>query len=70
MSTNNINDPKSVFENGTPKFVFRKADLKPGDKKYQEVTAVQVDERTSPTTAIASSPRSSPRVSRSRVGQW
>ena len=43
MSTNNINDPKSVFETSAPKFVFRKADLKPGDKKYQEVTAVQVD---------------------------
>ncbi len=43
MSTNNINDPKSVFESSTPKFVFRKADLKPGDKKYTEVTAVQVD---------------------------
>lgn len=42
-ATNNIADPKNVFETSEPKFVFRKADLKPGDKKYQEVTAVQVD---------------------------
>src|SRR5262245_28644830 len=48
MSANNelarINDPKSVFDTSEPKYVFRKADLKPGDKKYYEVTAVQVDE--------------------------
>ncbi len=42
--TNSINDPKDIFDRGEPKFVFCKADLKPGDKKYQEVTAVQVDE--------------------------
>ena len=41
--TNRISDPKSVYDASEPKFVFRKADLKPGDKKYQEVTAVQVD---------------------------
>src|SRR5690349_15837585 len=43
MSTKQITDPKSVFDNSAPKFVFRKAELKPGEKKYQEVTAVQVD---------------------------
>ena len=43
MSTNQITDPKSVFDASAPKFVFRKAELKPGEKKYQEVTAVQVD---------------------------
>ena len=46
MSNENtlITDPKSVFDSTEPKFVFRKAELKPGDKKYQEVSAVQVDE--------------------------
>ena len=39
-----INDPKAVFDASEPKFVFRKQDLKPGEKKYYEITAVQVDE--------------------------
>lgn len=45
MSTENnrITDPKAVFDASAPVFVFRKAELKPGDKKYQEVAAVQVD---------------------------
>ena len=42
--TNRISDPKAVYDASVPKFVFAKPDLKPGDKKYQEVTAVQVDE--------------------------
>lgn len=40
---NQITDPKAVFEASEPKYVFCKADLKPGDKKYNEITAVQVD---------------------------
>ncbi len=44
MSTNNINDPSQSSRAARPSSVFRKADLKPGDKKYTEVTAVQVTE--------------------------
>ena len=37
-----ITDPKSVFDAGEPKFTFVKPDLKPGEKKYYEITAEQV----------------------------
>jgi hypothetical protein len=36
-----IGDPESLFQVTSPKYVFVKPDLKPGDKKYYEVQAVQ-----------------------------
>jgi len=41
--SNQITDPKAVFDSTEPKYLFAKAELKPGDKKYYEITAVQVD---------------------------
>jgi hypothetical protein len=38
-----ITEPKAIFDGATTKYNFRKADLKPGEKKYYEITAVQVD---------------------------
>lgn len=38
-----ITEPKSVFDGSEPKYVFAKPDLKPGEKKYYEIDAIQVD---------------------------
>ena len=37
-----ISDPDTLFRDTDPKYVFVKPDLKPGDKKYYEVQAVEV----------------------------
>ena len=39
-----ISDPKAIFDASEPKYLFAKADLKLGEKKYYEITAVQVDQ--------------------------
>jgi hypothetical protein len=39
-----ISDPSSTFDASPTKYLFAKAELKVGDKKYYEVTARQVDQ--------------------------
>ncbi len=45
MSTKTSVTLSPSLRTARPSSSSRKADLKPGDKKYQEVTAVQVTER-------------------------
>ena len=67
---NRISDPKSVYDASAPKFVFRKADLKPGDKKYQEVTAVQVDAAYLAANGDRVVTKEQPEGQPIEVGQW
>jgi hypothetical protein len=38
-----ITNPIGLFDNSEPLYIFRKADFKPRDKNYYEITAIQVD---------------------------